>query len=48
MGKYIPKLSLTEEKRAALEAAYRTPSNRSIAQRIQCVLLKTQSLIKLD
>lgn len=44
MGTYICKLSLSEKERAALEEAYRTTSNRRLAQRVQCVLLKAQGM----
>jgi len=44
MGKYIGKLNLSEKERAVLQEAYRTTSNRRIAQRIQCVLLKARGM----
>jgi len=42
--KYIRKLDLSDQERAALERAYRFSPNRRIAQRIQCVLLKAQGM----
>lgn len=44
MSKYIRKLNLSDQERAALEQAYRCSPNRQIAQRIQCVLLKSQGM----
>lgn len=42
--KYIRKLDLSDQERAALKEAYRSSPNRRIAQRIQCVLLKAQGM----